>query len=161
MKPKPTRWTHARTEGPDRAYLTRQDTCKRRAGDIMAHFDHPHTTGGPAINGCPTRLRPRFRNSPTTSPEHSSKPEDSNSNYTPNYEEPFHPRYSVMMPPILPFHQGHPGAIGISGRGGVEAGPKPSLAGVSGCGPPGKDRSLLMQCSHRVEHVQLAVQDAP
>ena len=26
--------------------------------------------------------------SPTTSPEHSSKPEDSNPNYTPNYEEP-------------------------------------------------------------------------
>ena len=26
--------------------------------------------------------------SPTTSPDHSSKPEDSNPNYTPNYEEP-------------------------------------------------------------------------
>ncbi|EDN79613.1 hypothetical protein ACTODO_00038 [Schaalia dentiphila ATCC 17982] len=26
--------------------------------------------------------------SPTTSPEHSSKPEDSDPNYTPNYEEP-------------------------------------------------------------------------
>ena len=28
-------------------------TLKRRAGDILAYFDHPHTTGGPteAING--------------------------------------------------------------------------------------------------------------
>ena len=69
-------------------------TLKRRAGDILAYFDHPHTSNGPteAINApprTPTRLRPRTsETSPTTSPEHSSKPEDSDPNYTPNYEEP-------------------------------------------------------------------------
>ena len=39
-------------------------TLKRRAGDILAYFDHPHTSNGPteAINApprTPTRLRPR------------------------------------------------------------------------------------------------------
>ena len=39
-------------------------TFKRRATDILAYFDHPHTTGGPteAINASPqtpTRLRPQ------------------------------------------------------------------------------------------------------
>ena len=64
--------------------ITLGRTLKRRAGDILAYFDHPHTTGGPteAINApprTPTRLRPRTcETSPTTSPEHSSKPEDSN-----------------------------------------------------------------------------------
>ena len=34
-------------------------TLKRRAGDILAYFDHPHTTGGPteAINGSFEHLR--------------------------------------------------------------------------------------------------------
>jgi len=34
-------------------------TLKRRAGDILAYFDHPHTTGGPteAINGRLEHLR--------------------------------------------------------------------------------------------------------
>ena len=34
-------------------------TFKRRAGDILAYFDHPHTTGGPteAINGRLEHLR--------------------------------------------------------------------------------------------------------
>ena len=69
-------------------------TLKRRATDILAYFDHPHTSNDPteAINArprTPTRLRPRTsETSPTTSPEHSSKPADSNPNYTPNYEEP-------------------------------------------------------------------------
>ena len=64
--------------------ITLGRTLKRRAGDILAYFDNPHTTGGPteAINApprTPTRLRPRTcETSPTTSPEHSSKPEDSN-----------------------------------------------------------------------------------
>ena len=33
--------------------ITLGRTLKRRAGDILAYFDHPHTTGGPteAING--------------------------------------------------------------------------------------------------------------
>ena len=36
--------------------------------------------------------------SPTTSPVHSSKPEDSNPNYTPNYEEPvFSPYLYVTL----------------------------------------------------------------
>ena len=74
--------------------ITLGRTLKRRAGDILAYFDHPHTSNGPteAINApprTPTRHRPRAcETSPTTSPEHSSKPEDSDPNYTPNYEEP-------------------------------------------------------------------------
>ena len=34
-------------------------TLKRRAADILAYFDHPHTTGGPteAINGRLEHLR--------------------------------------------------------------------------------------------------------
>jgi len=79
--------------------ITLGRTLKRRATDILAYFDNPHTTGGPteAINApprTPTRLRPRTcETSPTTSPEHSSRPEDSNPNYTPNYEEPGYQRY--------------------------------------------------------------------
>ena len=74
--------------------ITLGRTLKRRATDILAYFDNPHTSNGPteAINApprTPTRLRPRTcETSPTTSPERSSKPEDSNPNYTPNYEEP-------------------------------------------------------------------------
>ena len=77
--------------------ITLGRTLKRRATDILAYFDHPHTTGGPtkAINApprTPTRIRTRTcETSPTTSPEHSSKQEDSDPNYTPNYEEPVIP----------------------------------------------------------------------
>ena len=44
--------------------MTLGRTLKRRAGDILAYFDHPHTTGGPteAINAppqTPTRIRTR------------------------------------------------------------------------------------------------------
>ena len=44
--------------------ITLGRTLKRRATDILAYFDHPHTTGGPteAINAppqTPTRLRPQ------------------------------------------------------------------------------------------------------
>ena len=75
--------------------MTPGRTLKRRAGDILAYFDHPHTSNGPteAINApprTPTRIRTRTcETSPTTSPEHSSKQEESDPNYTPNYEEPF------------------------------------------------------------------------
>ena len=39
--------------------MTLGRTLKRRVGDILAYFDHPHTTGGPteAINGCLEHLR--------------------------------------------------------------------------------------------------------
>ena len=49
---------HARTEGPDRTH-TLGRTLKRRAGDILAYFDHPHTSNGPteAINGRLEHLR--------------------------------------------------------------------------------------------------------
>ena len=47
--------------------ITLGRTLKRRSGDIMAYFDHPHTTGGPteAINAPLEHLRGsalRFRN---------------------------------------------------------------------------------------------------
>ena len=74
--------------------ITLGRTLKRRAGDILAYFDHPHTSNGPteAINAplehqrsCAPGLS---KTSPTTSPAASSKPEDSDPNYTLNYEEP-------------------------------------------------------------------------
>ena len=76
-------------------------TLKHRSGDILAYFDHPHTSNGPteAINGHLEHLRgsalglakphplhhpstPRNRRiqTPTTPPIMKS--------YTPNYEEP-------------------------------------------------------------------------
>ena len=74
--------------------ITLGRTLKRRTTDIQAYFDHPHTTNDPtqAINAPLEHLRSRApglsKTSPTTSPEHSPKPENSNPNHTPNYEEP-------------------------------------------------------------------------
>ena len=81
--------------GPLTEIITLGRTLKRRPRDILAYFDHPHTTGDPteAINApprTPTRIRTRTgETSPTTTPAASSKQEDSNHNYTLNYEEPF------------------------------------------------------------------------
>ena len=82
-----------------RELITLGRTLKRRAGDILAYFDHPHTSNGPteAINGrLDTYADPHSGSatSPTTSPAASSKQEDSDPNYTLNYEEPpyFHVR---------------------------------------------------------------------
>ena len=49
---------HVRTELPDRT-ITLGRTLKRRAGDILGYFDHPHTSNGPteAINGRLEHLR--------------------------------------------------------------------------------------------------------
>ena len=73
--------------------ITLGRTLKRRSRDILAYFDHPHTSNGPteAINGrLDTYADPHSGSatSPTTSPAASSKQEDSDPNYTPNYEEP-------------------------------------------------------------------------
>ena len=73
--------------------ITLGRTLKRRAGDILAYFDHPHTSNGPteAINGrLDTYADPHSGSatSPTTSPAASSKQEDSDPNHTLNYEEP-------------------------------------------------------------------------
>jgi len=69
-------------------------TLKRRAGDILAyitpppHHRRPHRSHQRTPR-TPTRLHPRTSvTSPTTSPAASTKPEDSDPNYTPNYEEP-------------------------------------------------------------------------
>ena len=85
--------------------ITLGRTLKRRTTDILAYFDHPHTSNGPteAINGrlehqrsCAPGLS---ETSPTTSPEHSPKQENSNPNYTPNYEEPpKRPRARTPLP---------------------------------------------------------------
>ena len=73
--------------------ITLGRTLKRRARDILAYFNHPHTTGGPtkAINAPLEHLRGSalgFRNLSNYNARASSKQEDSNPNYTPNYEEP-------------------------------------------------------------------------
>ena len=84
--------------------ITLGRTLKRRAGDILAYFDHPHTSNGPteAINGRLEHLRGSalgFRNLTNYITQHSSKQEDSDPNYTPNYEEPLKVG-SQLMPPL-------------------------------------------------------------
>ena len=73
--------------------ITLGRTLKRRAGDILAYFDRPHTSNAvpkPSTAVSNTYADPHSdsETSPTTSPEHSSKQEDSDPNYTLNYEEP-------------------------------------------------------------------------
>ena len=68
-------------------------TLKRRAGDVLAYFDHPRTSNGPteAINGRLEHLRGSalgFRNLTNYLPAASSKPADSDPNYTLDCEEP-------------------------------------------------------------------------
>ena len=87
---------HACTEGSDRAHHAGQDTQTPSRGHPgllrpPPHLQWPHRSHQRPPR-TPTRLRPQTcETSPTTSPEHSSKPEDSDPNYTPNYEEPVIP----------------------------------------------------------------------
>ena len=73
--------------------ITLGRTRKRQAGD-HGLLRQPHTPATappkPSTAASNTYAAPPSdsETSPTTSPEHSSKPEDSNPNYTPNYEEP-------------------------------------------------------------------------
>lgn len=69
-------------------------TLKKRAADVLAYFHRPGTSNGTpeAING---RLEhtcaappSASETSPTTSPEHSSRPEASDPSYTLDCEEP-------------------------------------------------------------------------
>ena len=74
--------------------ITLGRTLKRRAGDILAYFDHPHTTGGPteAINSRLEHLRgsalglakPHQLHHPSTPRNRRIQ----TPNNTPNYEEP-------------------------------------------------------------------------
>ena len=69
---------NAQTPSPGHPGLLRSSPHHRRS--YRSHQRTPRT---------PTRLRPRTcATSPTTSPAASSKPEDSDPNHTPNYEEP-------------------------------------------------------------------------
>ena len=74
--------------------ITLGRTLKRRAGDTPGLLrSSPHQQRSyrshQRTSRTPTRIRTRTcETSPTTSPEHSSKQEDSNPNDTPNYEEP-------------------------------------------------------------------------
>ena len=68
-------------------------TLKRRVGDTLTYFDHPPPAMAPlkpstATSNTYAALLSDSGTSPTTSPEHSSKQEGSDPNYTPNYEEP-------------------------------------------------------------------------
>ena len=65
--------------------ITLGRTLKRRAGDILAYFDHPHTSNGPteAINApprTPTRIRTRI---PKPHPLHHPLPPRNRRNQTP------------------------------------------------------------------------------
>ena len=74
--------------------ITLGRTLKRRAGDILAYFDHPHTTGGPteAINAPLEHLRGSALGLAKPHPlHHPSTPRNrriQTPNNTPNYEEP-------------------------------------------------------------------------
>ena len=68
--------------------ITLGRTLKRRYRDILAYFDHPHTSNGPpkpptAASNTYADPHSGSETSPTTSPEHSSKQEDSDPKYTP------------------------------------------------------------------------------
>ena len=84
---------HKRALLPHRAHHLGQDTqtqSHRHPGLLRPppHHRRPHRSNQRTPR-TPTRLRPRTcETSPTTSPAASSKPEDSDPNYTPNYEEP-------------------------------------------------------------------------
>ena len=77
--------------------MTLGRTLKRRAGDILAYIKPPPHHRRPYRSyqrtpRTPTRIRTRTcETSPTTSPAASSKQEDSDPNYTLNYEEPDKP----------------------------------------------------------------------
>ena len=96
---------HKRALLPHRAHHLGQDTqtpSHRHPGLLRPppHQQRPHRSHQRPPR-TPTRLRPRTcETSPTTSPERSSKPEDSNPNYTPNYEE---PRKSTLMRNIVTY----------------------------------------------------------
>ena len=84
---------HACTEGSDRAHDAGQDAQTPSRGRPRLLRPPPHQQRSYRSHQrpprTPTRNRPRAcETSPTTSPEHSSKPEDSDPNYTLNYEEP-------------------------------------------------------------------------
>jgi len=72
--------------------MTLGRTLKRRAGDILAYFatstPQAATPKVPAAASNTYAAPPSgSETSPTTSPAASSKPADSNPNYTPSYEE--------------------------------------------------------------------------
>ena len=73
--------------------ITLGRTLKRRARDIPAYFGPPTPAMAPpksstAAPNTYADLHSDSETSPTTSPEHSSKPADSDPNNTLNYEEP-------------------------------------------------------------------------
>jgi transposase len=68
-------------------------TLKKRSANVLAYFDRPGTSNGPTevINGRLEHLAAppsAYGTSPTTSPDHSSRPEDSDPGYTLHCEEP-------------------------------------------------------------------------
>lgn len=80
-------------------------TLKKRATDVLAYFDRPGTSNGPteALNGRLEHLRGSALGSgtsPTTSPDHCSRPADSDPNYTLHCDEPFI-RSLIEYPTIL------------------------------------------------------------
>ena len=90
--------------------ITLGRTLKRRARDIPAYFGPPTPAMAPpksstAAPNTYADLHSDSETSPTTSPEHSSKPADSDPNNTLNYEEPLcldrmYPRSPMRWPGI-------------------------------------------------------------
>src|SRR4029077_21281972 len=77
--------------------ITLGRTLKQRGDDVLAYFDRPGTSNGPAeaINGRLEHLRGSALDSatsPTTSPDHCSSPAASDPDYTLDCEEPPKPR---------------------------------------------------------------------
>lgn len=86
--------------------ITLGRTLKKRATDVLAYFDRPGTSNGPtqALNGRLEHLRGSalgFRNLTTTSPDHCSRPADSDPNYTLHCEEPLLSAYPLLGSRLL------------------------------------------------------------
>jgi Transposase len=103
--------------------ITLGRTLTKQAADILAYFDRLGTSNGPteAVNGRLEHLRGTASGSatsPTTSPDHYSRPADSDPNYTLDCEEPIIAAFDTGRTPFADF-SASTGKVAISIRSGV------------------------------------------
>ena len=121
--------------------ITLGRTLKKRAADVLAYFDRPHTSNGPteAINGRLEHLRgppSASATSPTTSPAACSRPAGSDPDYTLDSEEPVSQdieRFLAALATLCPPRGcATPAAITKRRAGDAPEGPPPSPSQVAG-----------------------------